>query len=126
MSTGTHYSGRRKPTHYDQNVENPLTGIDELEKIADPAERAREIGQRLKDIPDYQARLRQMRQSAILEMRGSGMSYAGIAAVVGLHRNRIQQIAEGRTAGGQGGDSKAETDKPPTPRKTAARARKTA
>lgn len=126
MSTGTHYSSRCKATHYDQNVENPLTGIDAIEKIANPAERAKEIGKRLEDIPHFQAKLRQMRQAAILEMRATGMSYAAIAAEIGLHRNRIQQIAEGRTAGGQGGNSKADPDKTPTPRKAASRIRKPA
>ncbi len=100
-----------------------MTGIDAIEKITDPAERAKEIGRRLAGIPDFQARLRQLRQAAILEMRASGMTYAAIAAEVGLHRNRIQQIAEGRTAGGQGGDSGRDPNgsKPTPPRKTAAR-----
>jgi hypothetical protein len=126
-STGTHYSETCKVTHYDPNVENPLTGIDEIEQIASPADRAKEIGKRLAGIPGFQARLRQMRQAAILEMRASGMTYGAIAAEIGLHRNRIQQIAEGRTAGGQGGgDKEPSPDKPPTPRKAATRAKKTA
>jgi hypothetical protein len=84
-------------------VENPLADIDRLEEIADPAERAREIGRRLAAIPDYQGKLREMRQRAVLEMRAKNMSFADIGKVVGLHRNRVQQIAEGRSAGGQGG-----------------------
>ncbi len=103
-----------------------MTGIDAIEQIASPAERAKEIGKRLGDIPGFQAKLRQMRQAAILEMRASGMTYGAIAAEIGLHRNRIQQIAEGRTAGGQGGDKESNPDKPPTPRKAASRTKKTA
>lgn len=80
-----------------------MADIDRLEEIADPAERAREIGRRLAAIPDYQARLREMRQRAVLELRAQNMSFADIGKVVGLHRNRVQQIAEGRSAGGQGG-----------------------
>lgn len=117
---------RCKVTHYDPDVENPLTGIDAIEQITDPAERAKEIGKRLEDIPTFQARLRQMRQAAILEMRAKGLSYGAIAAVVGLHRNRIQQIAEGRTSGGQGGGTKADDTTPPTPKKAAGRPKKDA
>jgi CRP-like cAMP-binding protein len=84
-------------------VENPLADIDRLEEIADPAERALEIGRRLTAIPAYQERLRALRQAAVLEMRAKGMTFADIGKVVGLHRNRVQQIAEGRSAGGQGG-----------------------
>lgn len=87
-----------------------MDGIEEIEKIEDPAEQAREIGRRLGEIPKYQERLRIMRQKAVLKMKASGLSYAQIGQELGgLHRNRIQQIAEGRTAGGQGG-GKAKAD----------------
>jgi predicted transposase YdaD len=88
-------------------VENPLADIDQIEKITDPAEQAREIGRRLGEIPKYQERLRGMRQAAVLRMRAAGMSFGQIGKEIGLHRNRVQQIAEGRTAGGQGGSTKA-------------------
>lgn len=87
-----------------------MADIDRLEEITDPAERALEIGRRLAAIPDYQARLREMRQRAVLEMRAQNMSFADIGKVVGLHRNRVQQIAEGRSAGGQGGAKTAEVE----------------
>jgi DNA-binding NarL/FixJ family response regulator len=78
-------------------VENPLDGIDQIEQIADPAEQAREIGRRLGEIPKYQERLKIMRQQAVLKMKATGMSYAQIGQELGgLHRNRVQQIAEGR------------------------------
>jgi hypothetical protein len=83
-------------------VENPLADIDRIELIPDDAERAREIGRRLKAIPTYQERLRQMRQDTVLRMRAQGMSYAQIGREIGLHRNRVQQIAEGRAGGGPG------------------------
>ncbi len=92
-----------------QEVDNPLADIDSVAEIADPAERAKEIGRRLEAIPAYQAKLRAMRQDAVLEMKGTRMSYAEIGRELGLHRNRIQQIAEGRSAGGQGGGAKAAT-----------------
>jgi hypothetical protein len=84
-------------------VENPLADIDQIEQIAEPAERAREIGRRLAAIPAYQEVLRKMRQAAVLEMRAQHLSFGQIGKEIGLHRNRAQQIAEGRTAGGKGG-----------------------
>lgn len=84
-----------------------MADIEQLDDIPDPADRAREIGRRLALIPDFQARLRAMRQAAVLELRAQGKSYADIGKQISLHRNRVQQIAEGRSAGGQGG-SKAE------------------
>jgi hypothetical protein len=89
---------------------NPLDGIEQIEHIKDPVERAREIGRRLGEIPDYQERLRIMRQAAVQEMKTTGMSYADIGRAIGLHRNRVQQIAEGRSAGGQGGSKSAKAE----------------
>jgi hypothetical protein len=83
-------------------VENPLADIDNIDTIADPAERAREVGRRLNAIPAWNALLREKRQAAIQEMRGQGMSWAEIGREIGMHRNRVQQIGEGRTGGNQG------------------------
>ncbi|MFD6771117.1 hypothetical protein ACFWC6_33410 [Micromonospora chalcea] len=83
-------------------MENPLADIDDIEQIADPAERARQVGDRLARVPEWQERLRKIRQAAVLEMRDRKMSYAEIGKELGLHRNRVQQIAEGRPGGGKG------------------------
>lgn len=80
-----------------------MADLDELEQIADPAERAREVGRRMAEIPKWHARLKTIRQAAVAEMKASGMSHADIGRELGLHRNRVQQILEGRSAGGQGG-----------------------
>lgn len=85
-----------------------MADIDQIEKIPDPAERAREVGRRLKEIPKHQERLRKLRQAAVKELRTQRLSYAQIGELLGLHRNRVQQIAEGRSAGGQGGSKAAE------------------
>lgn len=76
--------------------------LDAVERIADPKERALEIGRRLGMLPEFQERMRRMRQVAVLEMRAAGMSFGAIAKDLGLHRNRVQQIAEGRPGGGKG------------------------
>lgn len=96
-----HYSYLCQAPPYDHDVENPLADIDNIDNIDDPAERVREIGRRLNAIPAWNTRLREMRQKAVLEMRKVGMSYAEIARETGLHRNRVQQIAEGRSGGSQ-------------------------
>lgn len=87
-----------------------MADIDSIARIADPAERAKEIGRRLAEVPKHQERLRAMRQAAVLEMRAARLSYAEIGRQLGLHRNRVQQIAEGRSAGGQAGAVKWDGD----------------
>src|SRR5262245_52768185 len=86
-----------------RSVENPLADIDRIRRIADPAGRAVEIGRVLNALPEVAAELRAMRQQAVLELRSRGLSYAEIGHRLGLHRNRAQQIAEGRPGGGKGG-----------------------
>ena len=85
-----------------------MADIDDIEQIPDPAERARQAGLRLAAVPTWQARLRIIRQEAVVEMKARGMSYADIAKELGLHRNRIQQILEGRPGGGKGAKPVAE------------------
>ncbi len=83
-----------------------MADIDAVENIADPAERAREVGRRMAEIPAVHARLKAIRRQAVVEMRAGGMSYAEIGDQLGLHRNRVQQIFEGRSGSGQGGRGK--------------------
>lgn len=80
-----------------------MPDISALEQIADPAERARAVGRCMAEVPAWQGRLKDIRRAAVLELRAQGMTFAEIAAALGLHRNRVQQIAEGRSSGGQGG-----------------------
>lgn len=89
-----------------------MADIDDLEKIADPLERAREIGRRMALIPLAHARLRELRQAAVVELKAKGMSYADIGRELGLHRNRVQQILEGRSAGGGHNRAKSEGETP--------------
>jgi DNA-directed RNA polymerase specialized sigma24 family protein len=77
-------------------VENPLADIERIERIEDPAERAVEVGRVLNALRASAAELRAMRQAAVLELRAKGWSHAQIAEALGIHRNRAQQIAEGR------------------------------
>jgi len=83
-----------------------LDGIERIEQIEDPAERAREVGRRLGEIPAWQERLAAIPRAAVLEMQGKGMSLADIGAELGIHRGRIHQIAQGLPGGGKGGRGK--------------------
>ncbi|WP_129667453.1 helix-turn-helix domain-containing protein [Phytoactinopolyspora endophytica] len=65
--------------------------------IADPVERAVEIGKKLNGLPNVAKDLRELRQETVLELRTAGWSYGQIGEALGLHRHRVQQIAEGRT-----------------------------
>ncbi|NED99288.1 helix-turn-helix domain-containing protein [Phytoactinopolyspora halotolerans] len=76
-------------------MENPFR--ERIAAIADPVERAVEIGKVLNGLPEMASDLRELRQAAVLELRAAGWSYGQIGQALGLHRNRVQQIAEGRS-----------------------------
>lgn len=86
-----------------------MADIETIKEIADPAERARRIGVILGKLPEVAAELRELRQSAVLELRAAGWSHAKIGEALGVHRNRAAQIADGKPGGGKGG-SKAAND----------------
>ncbi|NEE01212.1 helix-turn-helix domain-containing protein [Phytoactinopolyspora halotolerans] len=79
-------------------MEKPLVDLDRIRAIEDPADRAAAIGEILVEMPRAANELRLMRQQAVLELREAGWSYAQIASKLGLHRNRVQQIAQGFTS----------------------------
>lgn len=86
-------------------MENPLADIDRIKTIGDPAERAVAIGKVLVALPEVTTELRQMRQAAVLEMRAKGMSFGQIGETLGIHRNRVQQIADGKASGSRAAKS---------------------
>ncbi len=87
-----------------------MADIEKVEEIPDPAERAREVGRRMAAIPELHARLKAIRQQAVAEMRAKNMSLSEIGRELGLHRNRVQQILEGRSGGGKGGAGRTEDE----------------
>lgn len=91
-----HYIGWCKAPLYAQEVHDPLADIPEIEQIADPAERARRLGEVLHGMPAAAAYVRALRQAAVRELRESGLSYGEISKKIGVHRNRAQQIGEGK------------------------------
>ncbi|MFF5265400.1 hypothetical protein ACFY4C_41510 [Actinomadura viridis] len=73
--------------------------IGALRDISDPTDRAKATGAMLDAIPALQRALRELRQSAVRELRAQGFSHAEVAQALGVSRSRAQQIAEGRTSG---------------------------
>lgn len=69
--------------------------VDSLEVLEDPAERAKRAGQLLAAWPAQGSRLREIRQEAVIAMRGQGVSYREIAKVLGISLARVQQIEAG-------------------------------
>jgi DNA-binding transcriptional regulator YiaG len=69
----------------------------------DPAERARAataVLDALGSKGELQAKLKEMRQAAVVEMRDKGnASHGDVAKALGISRSRAQQIAEGRSKG---------------------------
>ncbi len=78
-----------------------MADIENVKKIADPVERAKAVGKALAALPDVAAELRAMRQEDVLRLREQGWSFGKIGEALGIHRNRVQQIADGKTSGGK-------------------------
>lgn len=77
-------------------MENPLADIERIEAIADPGERAIEIGKVLNALPDIQAKLRVMRQQAVQQMHAGGLTYDDIGERLKVDRVRAWQIGKGK------------------------------
>jgi len=68
--------------------------------IPDPVERAKRAAGFLEEIrTKAMPEARRIRQGAVQELRSDGKSLAEIGKLLGLDRNRVQQISEGRTGG---------------------------
>ncbi|GHI91298.1 hypothetical protein TPA0905_07690 [Streptomyces olivaceus] len=75
--------------------------IDALGQIADPTERAREAGKVLKNLPDRNKQLRELRQAAVLELLGQdGATYRTVAVELGVHFTTVQAIVKGHSSSG--------------------------
>ncbi|MFC8277207.1 helix-turn-helix domain-containing protein [Streptomyces sp. NPDC057271] len=79
----------------DEEVRLVTETVDSLETLADPAERARRAGRLLAEWPVQGARLREIRQEAVVAMRAEKISYREIAKTLGISLARVQQIEAG-------------------------------
>jgi hypothetical protein len=87
-------------THYcDRMMEDLVADLDRVRAIADPAERAKELTRVVRQLPEIGAAIREARRQAVQELRQAGWSHQMVADLLGVHRNRAQQIAEGRSGG---------------------------
>lgn len=98
----THYTRNMTP---EEHVEQTLT---DLAAIEDPAERFKAAGDAIELARTrYMPGARKIREDAVNELRQRNMTWGEIGTLLGQHRNRVQQIADGRT----GGKPKAKTAK---------------
>ncbi|MBD3546813.1 sigma-70 family RNA polymerase sigma factor [Streptomyces sp. JV180] len=81
----------------DQEVQQVLDSIDALGTAETPAARAKRLTQLLDAMPEKQAKVREMRQQAVTEMRDEGMSLRAIAAELGISFGRVRDIIDGVT-----------------------------
>ncbi|MGQ5640782.1 MULTISPECIES: hypothetical protein [unclassified Streptomyces] len=84
-----------------EEAQRVFDAIEALGQIADPTERAREIGAVLKNLPDRNKQLKELRQSAVQEMLARpGATYRTVAAELGVHFTTVQAIVKGHSSSG--------------------------
>ncbi|ACU71830.1 hypothetical protein Caci_2921 [Catenulispora acidiphila DSM 44928] len=72
----------------------------DIAAVADPVDRAKRAAAFMETMrTEAMPQARQIRQEAVKELRAEGKSLAEIGSLLGLDRNRVQQISEGRTGG---------------------------
>ena len=84
-----------------EEAQRVFDAIEALGQIADPTERAREIGAVLKNLPDRNKQLKELRQAAVQEMLGrDGATYRSVATELGVHFTTVQAIVKGHSSSG--------------------------
>ena len=79
-----------------EEVQRILDAIAALEEIPDDEARAKAATAVLDQWPAQHARLREMRQRAVLNLRARGRTWQQIGDLLGVHPTRAQQIATGK------------------------------
>ena len=84
-----------------EEAQRVFDAIDALGQIADPSERAREVGAVLKNLPERNKALKELRQVAVLELLGrEGATYRSVADELGVHFTTVQAIVKGHSSSG--------------------------
>lgn len=84
-----------------EEAQRVFDAIDALGRIADPSERAREVGAVLKNLPERNKALKELRQVAVLELLGrEGATYRSVADELGVHFTTVQAIVKGHSSSG--------------------------
>lgn len=79
-----------------EEVTRVLDAITALEEIADDEARAVAATAILDQWPEAHAKLRQVRQQAVINLRGQGRTWKQIGDLLGIHFTRARQIAQGQ------------------------------
>jgi DNA-directed RNA polymerase sigma subunit (sigma70/sigma32) len=95
-------------TEEPEEVVRFLDAVRALEEIEDDAACAQAITKILKDWPDSHARLREIRQQRVQNLKAQGKTWQEIGDALGIHFTRAQQIAKGLR--GNKRPTKAESD----------------
>lgn len=81
----------------EEHVEQSLS---DLAAIEDPVDRFKAAGNAIELArTTYMPGARKIREDAVNELRQRNMTWGEIGTLLDQHRNRVQQIAEGRTGG---------------------------
>lgn len=89
--------------------------IDALKEISDPTERAREVGRVLKSLPTRSKSLKELRQSAVIEMLSrDGATYRSVADELKVHFTTVQAIVKGHSSSGTVKPKKKAAEEPST------------
>ncbi|WP_406420878.1 hypothetical protein [Streptomyces sp. NBC_00842] len=84
-----------------EEAQRVFDAIDALEQIADPTERARAASKVLKNLPDRNKQLKEMRRAAVQEMLSHDeATYRSVAAELGIHFTTVQSIVKGHSGSG--------------------------
>jgi DNA-directed RNA polymerase specialized sigma24 family protein len=87
-----------------QEVLDAVRGVvDSVAELDDPLAKARKAGRLLAEWPEQQARLRAIRQDAVIALRAQQVSYRQIAKALGISLARVQQIEVGERGRGTRG-----------------------
>lgn len=84
-----------------EEAQRVFDAIDALGQIADPTERAKEVGKVLKNLPERNKTLKELRQAAVNEMLSQeGATYRSVAKELGVHFTTVQAIVKGHSSSG--------------------------
>lgn len=78
-----------------EELRNFEDAVAALEAVPDAADRAVAAAKVLREWPQLHAQVREVRQQAVEQLRAQGLSFAEIGALLGVKRQRAEQIAKG-------------------------------
>jgi hypothetical protein len=85
-----------------KEAQRVFNAMEALEGISDPVERARVLTEVLKALPAQNRRLKQLRQTAVLELLARpGASLRSVGAELDMKHGSVQDIAKGYSGGGK-------------------------